>query len=121
MFQREDYWVSIDSDVEEPEVIPWDFDERSSSEEEEAANEWRDNFGSQEIEKDTGVIVRVIKPQEGEKGKYLDFDKLKEDWEFSGAPEDDPPGKSSIAVEVPRLSAAQKSQYLTVECSDDSV
>jgi hypothetical protein len=74
--KRDQYWYSFDDEVEGP--TPEEVEFRTDAElEDEAAAEFYARTTTQEIEKDTGIIVRVPELPESEKGKYVRFE---EDW-----------------------------------------
>ncbi len=82
--KRKNYWYSPDDEVFEPTGQEPSSSYRTNDElEQEAIDEYNARNSTQEIEKSTGVIVRVPELPESERAKYVAFD----DSDDSGDPE----------------------------------
>ncbi|KAF8855170.1 hypothetical protein BDZ45DRAFT_746823, partial [Acephala macrosclerotiorum] len=80
--KRDGYWDSLDNGENEDAVESVDFnDDEDADAEEEATREFRDRQSTQEIEKGTGIVVRVPELSEAERDKYIRFP---EDWVDEG-------------------------------------
>jgi reverse transcriptase-like protein/integrase-like protein len=129
--RRDEYWVAVDSEPDSPSVQKGsgtyqisrldssDCSSDRTSDEEESANKWRDTPGTQEIERQTGVIVRLTEMPESERSNYLSFETDSRSL-FSDMVEDNEHSQSYPAVEITPIPEAERAAFLFVESDGET-